>query len=276
MAVYAVGDVQGCKDELLGLLDRLRFDPSRDRLWFAGDLVNRGPDSLGSLRLVRDLGDAAITVLGNHDLHLLAVAGGHGKGRHEPDIQQVLTAPDRDELLDWLLRRPLLHTDPDLGWTMVHAGLPPQWDLDTAINCAREVEAALEADAAAVFASMYGNKPDRWSASLSGSDRLRFIVNCMTRLRYVDAAGSVLLKLKTAPDDAPEGAIPWFRHPARATAGERIVFGHWSTLGLLQEDAIICLDGGCVWGGSLCATRLDRETAPVIYDCAGHRRPGAD
>jgi bis(5'-nucleosyl)-tetraphosphatase (symmetrical) len=275
LAVYAVGDVQGCRDELVALLDLLRFDAAVDRLWLTGDLVNRGPDSLGTLRLVRDLGAAAVTVLGNHDLHLLAVACGHGAGRQDNGTLQVLAAPDGNELVEWLLGRPLLHVDRDLGWSMVHAGLPPAWDLATAEACAREVESALAADPGSLFAGMYGDEPQHWSPSLAGIARYRFTINCMTRLRYVDASGRVLLRLKGPPRDAPPGAIPWFRHPARATAAERIVFGHWSTLGLHREDGALCLDGGCVWGGRLCALRLDAEAAPVTLDCAGHRRPGA-
>ena len=274
MAVYAIGDIQGCTDELKSLLDRLQFDPARDRLWLTGDLVNRGPDSVGSLRFVRSLGKAAITVLGNHDLHLLAVAAGHGPGKRDADVMQVLSAPDRDELLDWLRHRPLLHHAPDLGWTMVHAGLPPQWNIETAAACAAEVQAELARDPDAVFARMYGNRPRRWSATLSRNARLRFTINCLTRLRYVEQDGTLLLKHKGAPDTAPRGAIPWFRHPRRRSAGERIVFGHWSTLGLLQEDGVLCLDGGCVWGGRLCAARLDADEPAVCLDCPAHRRPG--
>lgn len=274
MAVYAVGDIQGCTDELRGLLDRLRFDPASDRLWLTGDLVARGPDSLGSLRFVRALGDAAVTVLGNHDLHLLAAAAGHGPGRLDAGARGVLTAPDRDELLGWLRHRPLLHHDPGLGWTMLHAGLPPQWSLEVAAACAAEVQATLASDPDALFAGMYGDEPRCWSPELAAGERRRFTVNCLTRLRFVAQDGTLLLKLKDAPDDAPAGAIPWFRHPQRASAGRRIVFGHWSTLGLLREDDVLCLDGGCVWGGSLCAARLDRDEPPLRFDCAGHRRPG--
>jgi len=276
LAVYAVGDIQGCSVELKALLDRLRFDPTRDRLWLTGDLVNRGPDSAGSLRFVKSLGDAAVTVLGNHDLHLLAVASGHGPGKPDAAARQVLAAADGDELLDWLRHRPMLHGDEALGWTLLHAGLPPQWDLATAAACAREVEAALAGDPDSLFERMYGNDPRRWSRSLSSHDRLRFAVNCLTRLRYVDRDGTLLLKLKGAPASAPRDAIPWFRHPRRASAGHRIVFGHWSTLGLMREGDVLCLDSGCVWGGSLCAVRLDREEPPVCLDCAGHRRPGQD
>jgi bis(5'-nucleosyl)-tetraphosphatase (symmetrical) len=276
MAVYAIGDVQGCLAELRALLDRLHFDPSRDRLWLTGDLVNRGPDSLGTLRFVRDLGQAAITVLGNHDLHLLAIAAGSGGNKMDPGSRQVLAAPDRDELLHWLATRPLLHRDQALGWTLVHAGLVPDWDTATAESCAREVSAALAADAPAVFADMYGNEPRRWSATLTGPDRLRFIINCCTRLRYVDADGAMLLKLNGPPDEAPPGAVPWFRHAARASRGERIVFGHWSTLGYLRENGVAALDAGCVWGGRLCGLRLDLDQAPEMLDCAGYRRPGED
>lgn len=276
MAVYAIGDIQGCLDELHGLLERLRFDPQRDRLWLTGDLVNRGPDSLGTLRFVRGLGDSAVTVLGNHDLHLLAIAAGHGGSGQDPGTRQVLAAADCDELLQWLTSRPLLHRDRDLGWTMVHAGLVPDWDADTAESCAGEVAAALATDPAAVFAQMYGNEPTHWSPTLEGSDRLRFIINCCTRLRYVDAGGAMLLKLKGPPEEAPAMAMPWFRHPARASANERIVFGHWSTLGYLRENGVASLDTGCVWGGRLCALRLDREEAPEMFDCAGYRRPGTD
>jgi bis(5'-nucleosyl)-tetraphosphatase (symmetrical) len=276
MAVYATGDIQGCLDELLRLLDRLSFNPTTDRLWLTGDLVNRGPDSLGVLRFVRDLGPAAITVLGNHDLHLLAVAAGHGGRQRDPGIEQVLAAPDQEELLAWLASRPLLHRDRALGWTLVHAGLVPQWDLDTAESCASELHAALAADRVALFREMYGNEPRCWAPELEGAARRRFIVNCFTRLRYVDTDGAMLLKFKGPPAEAPTGAIPWFQHAGRASAGERIVFGHWSTLGYLRTPDVLCLDGGCVWGGCLCAARLDREQPPVMQDCAGHHLPGAD
>jgi bis(5'-nucleosyl)-tetraphosphatase (symmetrical) len=276
MAVYAIGDIQGCLDELHGLLERLRFDPQRDQLWLTGDLVNRGPDSLGTLRFVRGLGESAVTVLGNHDLHLLATAAGHGGSGQDPGTRQVLAAPDCDELLQWLRSRPLIHRDRALGWTMVHAGLVPDWDADTAESCAGEVSQALATDPAAVFAQMYGNEPTRWSPALEGGERLRFIINCCTRLRYVDADGAMLLKFKGPPGEAPAMAMPWFRHPARASANERIVFGHWSTLGYLRENGVASLDAGCVWGGRLCALRLDREEAPEMFDCAGYRRPGTD
>ena len=276
MAVYAIGDIQGCTDELKALLDRLRFDPGCDRLWLTGDLVARGPDSAGSLRFVKSLGPAAVTVLGNHDLHLLATARGHGPGKPEATLKQVLKAGDGEELLHWLRHRPMLHTEDALDWTMVHAGLPPQWDLDTARSCAAEVEAVLAKDPDTLLSAMYGNEPRLWSRSLEGLDRLRFTVNCLTRLRFVTKDGRLLLKLKGAPASAPRGAIPWFRHPRRASAGHRIVFGHWSTLGLMREDDVLCLDGGCVWGGRLCAARLDRGRPPVTLDCRRYQAPGRD
>ena len=253
MAVYAIGDLQGCHDEL-----RARFDPATDRLWLVGDLVNRGPGSLATLRTVRALGESCTTVLGNHDLHLLAVASGAGRGRKAGDtLDEVLAAPDRDELLAWLRTRPLLHHDAALGWTMVHAGLAPQWTLDEALACAREVEAALAAEPREFFAQMYGNRPDRWSTELAGHERLRFTVNCTTRLRYCGDDGRLLLEPKGPPESAPPGAIPWFRAPGRRTREARIVFGHWSALGWYAGDGVLSLDTGCVWGQRLTAVRLD-------------------
>lgn len=276
MAVYAIGDLQGCHDEFLALLDRIGFEAGRDRLWLTGDLVNRGPGSLEVLRSVRALGDAVTVVLGNHDLHLLAIAAARRPARRDPALHAVLHAPDRDELLGWLARLPLLHRDPELGWAMVHAGLPPQWTIDTAEQLAGEVSAALAGDTAAFLEHMYGNEPSQWSPVLPGPDRLRFAVNCLTRLRYVDAEGRLLLHLKGPLGDAPRGAIPWFRHPARASADTRIAFGHWSSLGYLEEDGILGLDAGCVWGGALCAARLDQRQPPVRLECRGSLRPGED
>lgn len=279
MALYAIGDLQGCHAEFLALLERLAFDPARDRLWLTGDLVNRGPDSLAALREVRGLGDRVTMVLGNHDLHLLAMAWAPATvKRREPELEEVLAAPDADELCHWLASRPLLHRDAGLGWTLVHAGLPPQWTLTDAEACAREVESALREDAARFLGEMYGDRPDCWSPDLEGRDRLRFAVNCLTRLRYVDQTGRLLLSLKGAPADVPQGAIPWFRHPGRETRRDALVFGHWSALGFLAEPGIRCLDGGCVWGGSLCAVRLDRDQEPVMLNCSGRpgrRRPAA-
>ena len=271
MATYAIGDVQGCCDELERLLERLRFDPNSDRLWFVGDLVNRGPRSLDVLRLVRRLESAAITVLGNHDLHLLAAALTPGQQLKPKDtLGPIFSAPDRDELLQWLRIRPILHHDDELGYTMFHAGVPPEWDLATARSCAAELESALRDEAAAteLFARMYGDQPDRWSADLRGVDRLRFITNCFTRLRFVRTDGRLALKHKGAIADAPADLVPWFRAPGRRTRNARIVCGHWSALGYYEGDGVMSIDTGCVWGATLCAARLDQRTAPIHVPCS--------
>jgi bis(5'-nucleosyl)-tetraphosphatase (symmetrical) len=265
MATYAVGDVQGCCDELETLLQRLQIDPSRDRLWFVGDLVNRGPRSLEALRLVRRLGDAAVTVLGNHDLHLLAIARGAAHLRPaDRSLAPVLAAKDRDALLDWLQSRPLLHHDAALGVTMLHAGLPPQWDIALARRCAAEFEAALRSEhSGRLLAAMYGNQPDLWRDDLEGMDRLRFITNALTRLRVCDASGRMLLKLKGPPRAMPAAAIPWFEAPGRRWDGARLVCGHWSALGYHDAGGVLALDTGCVWGGTLAAQRIDAP-APLV------------
>lgn len=265
MAVWAVGDVQGCRAELELLLERLEFDAARDRLWFVGDLVSRGPDSLEVLRRVERLGDSAAVVLGNHDLHLLALA--HGavplRAADEP-LRPVLEAPDRRRLLDWLQARPVLHHDAAIGVTMVHAGLPPQWDLPLARRCAAELEAALRSELSGrLFTTMYGNEPDRWRDDLVGDERLRFITNALTRLRVCDAHGRMLLKFKGPLDRMPADAVPWFRAPGRRWEGARIVCGHWSALGYVDEGGVLALDTGCVWGGTLTAQRVDAAGPPV-------------
>jgi bis(5'-nucleosyl)-tetraphosphatase (symmetrical) len=277
MTVYAISDVQGCQRELESLLERIAFDAARDRLWFVGDLVNRGPDSLAVLRFVRKLGKTAVTVLGNHDLHLLAVAAGAGRGLRANDtIHELLAAPDRDELLDWLRHRPLVHHDRAVGFAMVHAGLPPQWTLAQALELSREFEAALAARPDAVYAEMYGDQPDRWSDDLSGGDRLRFIVNCCTRLRFCDPSGRLNLKLKVAPEAAQAPWIPWFEAPGRRTAAERIVTGHWSALGLKTVANVWCIDSGCVWGGRLTALELGARPAVIQVPCRGSLKVGED
>jgi bis(5'-nucleosyl)-tetraphosphatase (symmetrical) len=258
MTVYAIGDVQGCHDALTALLDAIAFDRARDRLWFTGDLVNRGPQSLAALRFVKGLGDAAITVLGNHDLHLLAVDTGHGRLKRLDTLEPILSAPDRDELLAWLIQRPLLHHDPRLGYTLVHAGLLPEWDLAQAQALAAEVEMVLRSERAAdFFAHMYGNHPDRWDAGLAGWDRLRVILNAFTRLRYCDAEGRMYPDPKGPPGTQPSGLMAWFDVPGRRSAGQRIIFGHWSSLGARLLDGVVSLDSGCVWGQRLTAARLD-------------------
>jgi bis(5'-nucleosyl)-tetraphosphatase (symmetrical) len=269
MPTYAIGDIQGCGDELEALLERLRFDPARDRLWLVGDLVNRGPRSLDVLRLVRSMGDAAVVVLGNHDLHLLATAFSADRLKQHDTIGEILAAPDRDELLDWLRRRPMLHHDPALGYTMVHAGLPPQWDLALAMQCARELEEALRDDERCIelFAHMYGDRPNRWSDDLAGYDRLRFITNCLTRLRFCRADGALELRLKGRIEDAPADVTPWFRAPNRRSRDLKIVCGHWSALGYYEGDGVLSIDAGCVWGQRLCAVRLDERADPVFIPC---------
>jgi bis(5'-nucleosyl)-tetraphosphatase (symmetrical) len=277
MPLWAIGDLQGCHAPFEALLEKIRFDPARDRLWLTGDLVNRGPASLAALRAVRALGDAATVVLGNHDLHLLAMA--HAPGtvkKREPELEEILDAPDAAELLGWLRMRPLLHRERGARWTLIHAGLPPDWTLAQAASCAREVEGALARDAAAFLGEMYGDGPDRWSPELKGAERLRFIVNCLTRLRFVDRKGRLLLDYKGGLDGAPAGALPWFRHPERRTAGDALVFGHWSALGYVAEPGVRGLDTGCVWGGALTALRLDRDgEEPVHLPCRRARRAGS-
>jgi bis(5'-nucleosyl)-tetraphosphatase (symmetrical) len=270
MAVYAIGDLQGCYTELRQLLDTLRFDPARDKLWFVGDLVNRGPESLECLRFVKSLADNAVVTLGNHDLSLLLVMAGVKPLTARHTTGDILLAKDRDELLDWLRSRPLLHHDPELDYAMIHAGLPPQWDLATARRCAHELETLLRDGADAYFPyfqGMYGDTPDAWSDDLQGVDRWRFITNCFTRMRYCTAEGRLDLSAKGKPGKQQKGLYPWFQVPGRRSADLRIVCGHWSTLGLVRENNVTTLDTGCVWGGSLTAMRLDTK-APQFFSIA--------
>ncbi len=270
MATYAIGDIQGCHDELRALLARLEFEPGRDRLWLVGDLVNRGPKSLETLRFVRALGEAVTCVLGNHDLHLLAEDAGVREIRPDSTLQQVLDAPDREELIDWLRRLPLLHHDGELGYTMVHAAFAPQWDLATAAACAREVERRLRADDyQQVLQNMYGDQPERWSEDLTSWPRIRVIINTLTRLRYCDAHGRMNLKANGPPGSQPEGLMPWFDAPNRRAADLNIVFGHWAALGYYRGQGVLGLDSGCAWGGALTAVRLDAdEVRPVSLSCS--------
>jgi len=267
MATYAVGDIQGCHDELQRLLDHIQFDPAVDKLWLVGDLVNRGPDSLKVLRFIKSLGDTAISVLGNHDLHTLAVANGHLKYHRNDNIDDVLNADDREELTNWLRHLPLLHHDAELNFTMIHAGLPPQWDLSTAQACASEVERVLQSDQYVDFLNhMYGNEPNQWNDNLKNWDRLRFITNCFSRLRYCDADGHLALEEKGTPGTQAAGLMPWFEAPNRKSTKMRIVFGHWSTLGPIKSHYIYPIDTGCLWGQHLTALRLeDRQSFNI--DC---------
>lgn len=263
MAIYAIGDVQGCYDPLRRLLDLLRFDPALDRLWLVGDLINRGPHSLEVLRLVHGLGERAVVVLGNHDLTLLAVAAGQVKPKRKDTFHSILDAPDRDELLDWLRRCPLLHHDPALGFTMVHAGLPPPWGLDLAQRCAAEVEATLRGpDYPEFLMRMFGGEPRRWRDDLTGHDRLRFTVNALTRMRFCTADGTLSFSEKGSPGSQDPALLPWFAAPGRRNADLHIVFGHWAALGYYRAPGIYALDSGCVWGNRLTAIRLDEPGAP--------------
>jgi len=284
VARFAIGDVQGCATELKALLARLKFSADRDLLWFVGDLVNRGPQSLDCLRLIRALGDNAIVVLGNHDLHLLALAyGGQLSHRHDDTLREVLRAADRGPVLQWLLERPLAHQDGEHGDLLIHAGLVPQWTARRALELAREVRTALLASPEEFFARMYGDKPDLWSEDLKGAERQRFIVNALTRLRVCTAEGRVALKA-TGPPARPAGRrgkaadrdalLPWFEIPDRASRDTRIIFGHWSTLGFVNAHGVIGLDTGCVWGGSLTAVNLDQAIRPISVACAGYQEPG--
>ena len=257
MATYAIGDLQGCFEPLERLLDAISFDRARDRLWFVGDLVNRGPDSVACLRFVRDLGDAAVAVLGNHDLHLLCVAEGiHGLGKRDT-VQQVLDDPERGSLLSWLRQRPMLHAED--GFVLVHAGVLPSWSVARARDLAAELEERLRGSGyRELLRNMFGDEPDAWDDSLAGWDRMRVIVNALTRMRMCDGDGRLALKFKGEPDEhAPAGLMPWFDVPARPARDATIVFGHWSALGLRVREDIVCLDSGCIWGRSLSAIRLE-------------------
>jgi bis(5'-nucleosyl)-tetraphosphatase (symmetrical) len=266
MATYAIGDVQGCFDELEALLARIRFDPARDRLWFVGDLVNRGPKSLEVLRFVRSLGDRAVVVLGNHDLHLICFHEGFARRRTDDTFDELLAAPDAKQLVDWLRTRPLLHVAGDFA--MVHAGLLPGWTIEKATSLAREVETALRAPSYRDFlAQLYGSKPERWDDALTGWDRLRVIVNAMTRMRFCTREG--VMDFYAKGSEAPEGYLPWFEtRPANERA--TLVCGHWSALGLKLTERLLALDSGCVWGGTLAALQLDDRSLTEL-PCKGYQ-----
>jgi bis(5'-nucleosyl)-tetraphosphatase (symmetrical) len=268
MSVYAIGDIQGCYAPFRRLLDRLAFDPDEDRLWLTGDLVNRGPESLETLRFVRSLGKVAVTVLGNHDLHLLAVANGVGKLTDRDSLAPVLAADDRDELLDWLRKRPLAHYSSKLNTLMVHAGVHPRWSVKKTLARAAEVEDVLRGqDYARFLPKLYGDSPSRWSGELSGNKRLRFIVNCLTRIRMIDQEGRLDFSHKGPPSGAAAKLMPWFEAPEPRWHGTRIVFGHWSALGLVLKPDLIGLDTGCVWRRELTAVTLNKRPKVVQVDC---------
>lgn len=273
MATYAIGDVQGCFGSLMALLETLRFDADRDRLWFTGDLVNRGPRSLETLRFVHDLGGRAVTVLGNHDLHLLGVARGIRRLKPGDTLRGVLEAPDRDDLIAWLRGRPFFHRDAERGIAMVHAGLPPQWTLQQVQACAEAVEAALRGPGIEkLMRQMSGDGSDVWSASLSCDEQLGYIVNCLTRMRYCDAAGRLEFREKGPPGSQPAPYLPWFVAPGRRYAAETIIFGHWASLGPCGEPGVHALDTGCVWGGALtalCLETWERTSVPCLDPLEG-------
>ena len=272
--IYLVGDVQGCDEELGLLLARLDFSPSRDRLVLLGDLVNRGPTSLAVLQRVAALGDAAVCLLGNHDLHLLAVAHG-ARGLHRGDtFADVLSAPDAPRWLSWLARQPLAHVE--AGWLCVHAGVVPQWTPQDVLRLAQEVQGLLQsAELGRFLHQMYGNEPAQWSEQLSGDARARFIINTLTRLRFCTDKGVLDFKTKDGAGAAPPGYLPWFLVPNRATVAQPMAFGHWSTLGLVNEATVLATDTGCVWGGSLTAVRVDGGRREVIQvPCSQMQVPG--
>lgn len=267
MSTYVIGDIQGCFEALSLLLEKIQFDPAQDRLWLVGDLINRGPDSLDVLRWAMGLGDRLVTVLGNHDLHFLAVAEGHVPPHRSDTLEELLAAPDRDDLIDWLRCQRMIYAEGD--WVLVHAGLLPQWTVGQALRLGGEVEAVLSGDDYRDFLKhMYGNQPDHWDDSLSGMDRLRVITNAMTRLRVCSAAGVMDFNFKGSPKTCPKETLPWYEVPERKSADANIVFGHWSALGLNVGSRHVALDTGCLWGGALSAIRLeDREVFQT--PCAG-------
>lgn len=266
MSVWAIGDLQGCYDATQRLLERIRFDPASDRLWFCGDLVNRGGQSLETLRLVHSLRAHSVVVLGNHDLSLLAIGNRtlEEQRKVNPDLQRVVLAEDSDELLTWLRMQKLAHVDRELGWMMIHAGLAPKWTTTLAEKHAREVEQQLQGSAyGTLFRSMYGDKPS-WSPQLSGYDRTRAIINVFTRMRYCTPRGRMAVEEKGAPGTQAQGLYPWYEVPGRAQRDLKIVCGHWSTLGLMIGHGVHAIDTGAVWGGKLTALQLDTDELRLV------------
>lgn len=279
MASYAVGDLQGCLQPLKCLLERVAFDPAVDRLWLVGDLVNRGPESLETLRYLYSIRHSLVCVLGNHDLHLLAAWHNVERLKKNDTLREILEAPDAADLLDWLRQQKLLHYDEPRGVAMVHAGIPPQWTLGKALELAAEVEQVLRDDSRLqlYLAGMYGNEPNKWSNKLSGVERLRVITNCLTRMRFCTEDGKLDLKSKEGLGTAPKGYKPWFAHKGRRSRHVKIIFGHWAALeGKVDEPGIVALDTGCVWGGAMTLYNID---SGEYYRCAcsddGHVRPPA-
>lgn len=270
MATYAIGDVQGCNDALQRLVQHIRFDPAVDRLWFVGDLVNRGPDSLSVLRHIKNLGDRAVVVLGNHDLFLLAVAEGIATARPEDTLQAILSAPDRDELIAWLRRQPLFYRDDH--FVLVHAGLLPQWSIDEAEKLAHEVHAGLRSRSYRdILRALYPSKHLQWSPALTGPTRLATIIKVLTRLRACSSDSRMESSFSGPPDRIPVGYFPWFKFSDRRHGDATIVCGHWAALGLHCEEHLLVIDSGCVWGRELTAVRLEDRTVFQV-NCADAAR----
>lgn len=275
MTTWAIGDLQGCHDATCRLLDAIRFDPAQDHLWFCGDLVNRGGQSLQTLRLVKSLDIHSEVVLGNHDLSLVAISQRREEeqARVNPDLREVLFAHDRDELIEWLRLRPLIHVDRKLGWAMVHAGLAPRWNIAQAERFAAEVHQRLHGKQhGKLLGAMYGNLPDTFHPRLNGLDRMRAIINVFTRMRFCSPRGTIAFNDKGAPGTQKPGIYPWYAVPGQAPRETRIVFGHWSTLGLSIANGTYGIDTGCVWGGKLTALALDEET-PRFVQVSGRDGP---
>ncbi len=274
--ILLIGDIQGCCSAFNQLLDECGFSPSRDRLVVLGDLVNRGPASLATLRRLHGLGQAAACVLGNHDLHLLAVAHGVRPAHRGDTFTDVLGAQDAPMWIDWLRQQPLALMES--GWLCVHAGLPPQWSAAQTLGLAAEVSDMLAGDDMPGFLQvMYGNQPDRWSDQLSAAPRWRYIINALTRIRFCTPQGQLEFAAKEGLDAAPPGFMPWFDVPARASAHTPVAFGHWSTAGLINRPGLLALDTGCVWGGALTAARVDGGRRELIQvACAQAQAPGPE
>lgn len=272
MAIYAIGDIQGCYDQLLRLLDVVRFDPAADQLWLVGDLVNRGPKSLETLRFVKGLGTSAVTVLGNHDLHLIATVVSLGKSGKKDTLAAILRAADCDELIHWLRHQRLFYYNEQ--FCMLHAGLPPQWDFELTRQMALETEQAIQGpDYERFFRSMYGNKPAAWRDNMPKTERLRFAINCFTRLRFCSVDGVLDFAQKGAPGSQPQDLLPWYAVPGRKSLNMRIIFGHWSTLGFYQDYNCYSIDTGCLWGGQLTALKLAAEPQRISIDCHPSTNP---
>ena len=274
MTIYAIGDIQGCFSELKQLLDKIHFSADKDQLWFTGDLVNRGPDSLATLRYVKSLASNAITVLGNHDLHMLAVLFGFQQQRPKDTFDEIIQAPDKDELIQWLVHQPLMHIDEPLNAILVHAGIFPGWTIPQAKKYAEEVETILQGKHLLEFLqNMYGNQPDNWNDNLQSWERLRFITNCFTRMRYCHSNLALDLKYNGEPGLQPEHLQPWLNFLNQEHKKYRVLFGHWSTLGQSKVNNVFALDSGCLWGGKLTALALDETPRYIHLNCKGELKP---